>query len=271
MHPKPDGNSANLRAFAVIEAIARADRALTLTEVMAAVALPKPTVFRILSLLEQAGLLAHEPEGKRYGVGPRLARLGAEVLMNSSVRGARHAILQHLVDEIGETCNFTMLDGSEVIYLDRVETALPLRMNLQPGSHVPLHCTASGKLFLAMLPRPQRNKLLDQLPLERHTEKTITERAQLEQVLEAIRRERVSTDDEEYITGLVCVAVPVTANDGRTCAAVAVHAPLARLPIERALEHLPTLRRAAESLSATLAPEEASAAASAKSTVRVLA
>lgn len=252
-----DGSSASLRAFAVIETIVRADRPVSLTEVMAEVTLPKPTVYRILTLLEHAGLLLHEPDGKRYTVGPRLARLGVDVLMNSSVRGSRHAILQRLVDQLGETCNFTMLDGSEVIYLDRVETASPLRMNLQPGSRVPLHCTASGKLFLAMLPHRQREKLLDHLPLARHTENTITERVRLEQALTRIRRDRVSTDNEEYLTGLVCVAVPVMGRDGRPCASVAVHAPVARMPLERALEHLPTLRRAAEALTATLSHDGA--------------
>lgn len=259
MNPIQDGTSAALRAFAVIEAVVRADRPITLTEAMAAVALPKPTVHRMLTLLERAGLLAHEPDGKRYTVGPRLSRLGSDVLMNSSLRGSRRAILQRLVDELGETCNFTMLDGSEVIYLDRVETASPLRVNLQPGSHVPLHCTASGKLFLAMLPRAQRNRLLDHLELAPHTENTITERAQLDLALERIRRDRISTDNEEYLTGLVCVAVPVTGRRGRTCASVAVHAPVARMPLERALQHLPTLRRAAEALTATLSDDGASA------------
>lgn len=246
-----DGTSATLRAFAVIDAIVRAERPVSLTEVMTGVALPKPTVYRILTLLEHAGLLAREPDGKRYTVGPRLARLGTEVLMNSTVRGARHAILQRLVNELGETCNFTMLDGSEVIYLDRVETVSPLRINLQPGSRVPLHCTASGKLFLAMLSRAQRNKLLDHLPLERHTKNTVTERTRLEQMLERIRRDKVSTDNEEYLTGLVCAAVPVLTRDRRTFASVAVHAPIARMSMDKALAHVPALRRAAAALTQT--------------------
>ncbi len=255
MSTKQDNSSATLRAIAVLETIVRADRPVSLTEVMTDVDLPKPTAYRILTLLEHSGLLLREPGGKRYIAGARLARLGVEVLMNSSVRGSRHAILQRLVDDLGETCNFTTLDGSEVVYLDRVETASPLRVNLQPGSHVPLHCTASGKLFLAMLPGAQRGKLLDHLPLASFTENTITERARLEQALARIRRDRVSTDDEEYLAGLVCVAVPVSAPDGRACASVAVHAPVARMPLARALEHVPTLRRAAEALTATLFSE----------------
>lgn len=256
MSAKQDNTSATLRAIAVLEIIVRADRPVSLTEVMSDVNLPKPTVYRILTLLAHSGLLAHEPDGKRYTVGPRLARFGAEILMNSSVRGSRHAILQRLVDGIGETCNFTMLDGSEVVYLDRVETAWPLRMNLQPGSRVPLHCTASGKLFLAMLSRAKRAKLLDNLPLQRYTENTITDRGKLELELERIRRDKTSTDNEEYLTGLVCVAVPVLSRDGKPCASVAVHAPVARMSLDQALAHVPALRRAAVALTQTYYQED---------------
>lgn len=246
-----DNSSATLRAISALEIIVRADRPVSLTEVMAEVDLPKPTVYRILALLEHSGMLLREPDGRRYTVGPRLARFGTEILMNSSVRGSRHAILQRLVDELGETCNFTMLDGSEVVYLDRVETVSPLRMNLQPGSRVPLHCTASGKLFLAMLSRARRAKLLDHLPLQRHTEKTIVDRGKLELELEQIRRRKTSTDNEEYLAGLICVAVPVLSRDGKPCASVAVHAPIARMSLDQALAHLPALRRAAEALTQT--------------------
>ena len=251
MSDKQDNTSATLRAIAALEIIVRADRPISLTEVMTEVDLPKPTVYRILALLEHSGMLLREPDGKRYTVGPRLARFGTEILMNSSVRGSRHAILQRLVDELGETCNFTMLDGSEVVYLDRVETVSPLRMNLQPGSRVPLHCTASGKLFLAMLSRARRARLLDHLPLQRHTEKTIVDRDKLELELEHIRRRKSSTDNEEYLAGLICVAVPVLSRDGKPCASVAVHAPIARMSLDQALAHLPALRRAAEALTQT--------------------
>ena len=248
MNAKEENASATLRAIAVLEIIVAADRPISLTEVMSDVDLSKPTVYRILTLLEHSGLLLREPDGKRYTVGPRLAHFGTEILMNSSVRGSRHAILQRLVNDIGETCNFTMLDGSEVVYLDRVETAWPLRMNLQPGSRVPLHCTASGKLLLAMLSRARRAKLLDNLPLQRYTEKTITDRGKLELELKRIRSDKTSTDNEEYLTGLICVAVPVLSRDGKPCASVAVHAPIARMPMDKALDHVAALRRAAEKL-----------------------
>jgi len=176
-------------------------------------------------------------------------------MLNASVRERSHTILQGLVAEIGETCNLTMLDGPEVVYLDRVESAWPLRVTLHPGSRVPLHCTASGKLLLALLPTPRRKRLLASLTLDRHTENTLTDARKLESELTRIRRAGSSVDDQEFMTGLVCVAAPVALPSGRVVASVAVHAPVARMPLARALTHLPALKRAAAAIGATFAAD----------------
>lgn len=240
--------SATLRAIAILETIAGADGPLGLVEIMAATRLPKPTVHRIVSLLEGAELLIREAEGYRYAPGPRLASLGLAALTNVAWRAPRHAILKALVTEIGETCNLTMLDGTEVVYLDRVEAAWPLRLHFQTGSRVPAHCSASGKLLLALLPSRERHRILGVLPFSYHTANTITRRRDLEEALKRIRRERLSTDNEEYLDGTVCVAVPVERGKRHVPAALAVHAPTTRMTLEQALECVPALRRAAARL-----------------------
>jgi DNA-binding IclR family transcriptional regulator len=92
---------------------------------------------------------------------------------------------------------------------------------------------------------------VDELALPRFTDHTITDRRALDAELASIRRDDLSTDNEEYLAGLVCVAVPVAASDGRNVACVAVHAPVARMPLDRALTHVPALRDAAAALGAT--------------------
>jgi IclR family transcriptional regulator, acetate operon repressor len=245
-----DNDSPTLRAFAVVEAVGRSGRPMLLMDVVAAVGLPKATVHRILTQLVDGGLLRRLP-GAGYGVGTRLSRLGRDLITNDAGRPARRAILQRLVDSLGETCNFTMLDGAEIIYLDRVETASPLRVNLQPGSRIPAHCSASGKLLLAHLPPVQYARLASQLPLTRFTARTIVDRAALSAELERIRQCGYSVDDEEYLEGLVCVAVPVTDEQQRVWATVAVHGPAARMPIDAALARLPELQAAAAALGET--------------------
>ncbi|MDP1734787.1 MAG: IclR family transcriptional regulator [Sulfuritalea sp.] len=250
-YEKIETPSATLRALAVMETVARAEGPLALTEIMAATGLPKPTVHRILALLEGAGMLVREPEGKRYGPGPRLSTLALDVVSGAAWRAPRHAILQSVVDTIGETCNLTMLDGTEVVYLDRVEAAWPLRLHFQSGSRIPAHCSASGKLLLAMMPLRTRKRIVDTLPLPAFTANTITDRAALEHAMKRIRKDRVSTDNEEYLAGTVCVAVPVESGQRRVPAALAVHAPATRMSLAQALAHVPALRRAAAQLADT--------------------
>jgi len=251
MPRKEDSIPATLRAVSVLEALVAAERPAALAELTSLVRLPKPTLYRMLGMLETAGLVMREPGARRYAPGPRLAALGRNVMLNASLRAERGAILARLVGEIGETCNFTMLDGAQVVYVDRVEAAWPLRMTLTSGSHVPLHCTASGKLLLALLPKVGRERLVAQLPLNRYTEATITDAKRLGAELARIRADRYATDNEEFHAGLVCVAVPV-AGKKRACAALAVHAPASRMPLERALSYLPVLRKAAAAMSSTL-------------------
>lgn len=245
---KIDDTPATLRAIGLLESVAAAERPVSLAEAMQAVALPKPTVYRLFAQLEKAGLLARKPGTRGYTVGARLARLGRNVMLHSTVRAARHAVLQRLVEGVGETCNLTMLEGAEVVYLDRVESSWPLRISLSPGSHVPLHCSASGKLLLALMPTAKRARVISSLAFTGHTPSTITDPAAFEAALTQVRAQRYATDDEEYLAGLVCVAVPVIDAKGRPSAAVAVQAPAARMPLATALTHLPALRSAAEAM-----------------------
>lgn len=246
-----ESGSAVARAFSILQCLTGIERPLALADLAQQSGLPKSSVHRMLLTLEREGLVQREPDGKRYIVGPRFASLAMEALRNTPQRAARHLILQALVDEVGETCNFTMLAGGEICYLDRVEAHWPLRMVLAPGSRVPLHCTASGKLFLALMASQQCRKLLTAAPLKRYTDNTITNPDRLMQALDVIRQERVGTDDEEFLVGLTAVSVPVVDRQGKMCAAVAVHAPTVRMNLEQARQHVPALRRAAAALAAT--------------------
>ena len=241
--------SSALRALTLLELVAQSERPVSLAALTEASGLPKPSVLRILSRLADAGMLLREPASKSYVSGPGCA-LARDAMINSPLRGERHHILDSLVDEIGETCNCTMLDGDEVVYLDRVETAWPLRVNLQPGSRVPLHCSASGKLFLAHMRREARERLLAAAPLPRYTPNTLCDMQALDPEFRSIRKEGASFDREEYLLGIVCMAVPIL-HGNRAVAAVALHAPLARLSIDAARAWLPRMQQAAAALART--------------------
>jgi DNA-binding IclR family transcriptional regulator len=164
----------------------------------------------------------------------------------------RRSIVRSLVDEIGETVNLTALANDEVFYLDRIETRWPLRLHLEPGSRVPLHCTASGKLFLASMAPARRARVLDEIELSPFTIHTITDRIRLEAELQKIADCDYALDQEEFLMGLNAVAVPVRSEKGSVIAAIACHAPSARLDLETAIRHVPKLRAAATRLALTL-------------------
>ena len=251
---KDPADSPVLRQFELLERMAHAERPLSGAEVVALTGWPKPSVHRMLAQLEAGGLLQREPDGRRYALAARVLRWADAVQRASIPQGVRHAVLRQLVAEVGESCNLTALSGAQVHYLDRVESAFPLRLELRPGTRVPLHCSASGKLFLAHLPPARRAAILDGLPLTRHTATTLTDRAALESELEQILRQGYATDAEEFVDGLVCVAVPVMAGGRRQVrSAVALQAPSARMPLGRALQLVPRLGEAAQALGRTWA------------------
>jgi len=241
-------DSVALRTFRALECVARAVEPPTLEELTRTLRLPKPTVFRILRLLSDAGLVQREMHRKRYVVGPRAAAFALDVQMQSPRRGEQRAILERLVETIGETCNLTMLDANEVLYVERVETTANIRLHMQAGSRVPLHCTASGKLLLSTLPPAQARRLLGPGPLRRFTSRTIVDPARLENELDAIRANDFSSDNAEYLVDSVCLAVPVRDPRGRVCAAIAVHGPSPRMTVRKGVAFVPAMREAATSL-----------------------
>ncbi|WP_066266916.1 IclR family transcriptional regulator [Hydrogenophaga palleronii] len=246
-------SSPGLRLMELLDMLTRQAQPMALPEVVTLTGWPKPTVHRMLSQLEQGGWLVREPDGRRYAMAARLLRLAEAALSNSAQQGVRHAVLRQLVSEVGESCNLTALSGADVVYLDRVESAFPLRLELRPGTRVPAHCSASGKLFLAWMGARQRRALLDGLILTRYTANTLTERTALEAELDTVRRDGHAVDAEEFVEGLVCVAVPVFAPGQRSLrCALALQAPAARMSLAQARLQLPRLQLAAQALARTL-------------------
>ena len=242
------GDTPTLRLFALLEVLAASDRRHSLQSLVEATGLPKPSLHRMLQQLEAAGLLQREGDGRHYGTGTRLRCLAEGLLFNDSHHGARHAVLRHLVEEVGESCNITALSGNEVVYLDRVETAAPLRFYLRAGSRVPAHCSASGKVLLAQMDPAQRRRLLAHVPLEKYTANTTTDLALLEQKIRRVRKDGYAVDDEEFLPGLVCIAVLVPRGALASNLCIALQAPVMRLNADTVKHWLPALQRAALAL-----------------------
>ncbi len=242
---EPATGSSAERSLRLLGLLAHAGRAQTLAELSAQLGLPKATTHRLCAQLLAGGYLARDLDERSFVVGPALRQLALDALHHGTVRALRHEVLAEVVAQVGETCNFTTRDGASVLYLDRVEAPWPWRLTMDVGVHVPLHCTASGKLFLAFMPPDEREALLAHLPLPRLTARTITRARALRAECEAIARSGHAIDREEFIVGLIALAVPVRDAAGAVRAAIAVHAPSARLTPRDALARLPALEAAA--------------------------
>ena len=240
------------RLLEILETVAAADKPVSATEINAALNLPRATAHRLCAELEARGFLLKKINGKSYMPGNRLHHLATGVLSHSRFRALRHAILQKLSEQVGETCNIAYPDRLEMAYSDRVLSPSPLRLHLPIGTRVPLHCSASGKLFLASLSKKKRTALVDQITLEAKTSKTITNAEQLLDQVEQVQKNRLAIDNEELYDGVIAIGVPITDRQGRYYSSLAIQAPLFRFPLEKALQHEPLLRAAARDLSALI-------------------
>ncbi|QPC41526.1 IclR family transcriptional regulator [Kaustia mangrovi] len=239
----------NLRLLLVLEEVAKAGIPVTPTDVNAEIGLPKATIHRLFATLEAEGFLQREMDGRSYTIAERLKRMSANVLSSAHIRTARYAVLNALAEEIGETCNISIPDSDAMIYLERVETKWPLRIQLPVGTQVPFYCTASGKMYLSTLSDVELDCYLDAAHLEARTRRTITDRAKLRKALQDTRKRGYSQDDEEFMEGMIALAVPVSDDRSRLLATLSFHAPTQRLTLKGALAHLGPLRAAADKLS----------------------
>ncbi len=238
----PSTGSSAERSLRLLAKLADEGRALSLADLASYLSLPKATAHRLCMQLLESGFISRSENDREYVVGPALRKLALDTLNHGTVSGLRHSVISELVDVVGETCNYTTLDGVQVLYLDRVEAPWPWRLTLDVGVHVPIHCTASGKLFLAHMPTKRRELLLSSLTLDRLTDNTITGADALREECEAIVKAGFSLDREEFIVGLVAIAVPIFDDEGGVRAALATHAPRARMSLELAESHLPAMQ-----------------------------
>src|SRR6056297_2259808 len=238
----------NLRLLLVIEQVARAGAPITPTAANAVLGLPKPTIHRLFQTLEQEGFLQRDIDGRSYAPGPRLRELAGGVLSSPRIRAARQVVLRKLSREIGETCNIALPDRDVMVYVERVETEWPLRIQLPIGTRVPFYCTASGKMYLSSLARTHLMKYLAATDLEARTPNTITDRDRLIEEIGGIRAQGYTIDREEFMHDMIALAVPITDVNGRLIATLAFHAPTQRFDIARALEFREQMHAAARDL-----------------------
>jgi len=236
----------------ILEAIGNNAEAQIPAAIGREVGLPKQTVHRLCNTLLQEGFLVKDKVDGGLRPGRRARQLASDILYSSVSHIARHQILMELAEDIGETINYVVPEDQGMSYKDRVETNWAFRIQLPVGTHVPFHCTASGKTFLATLPKQERRRLVNVMTLKAMTKNTITDPEELLTELQKVARQGFAIDNEEFMDGMVAAAVPVRDPSGRYIASLAFHGPVQRISINQAIERATDVRLAAEKLGKVL-------------------
>ncbi|MGI9401922.1 MAG: IclR family transcriptional regulator [Rhizobiaceae bacterium] len=242
----------NLRTLLIMEVIALAEEPLSPTQIGERLSLPKQSLHRLCNGLVEDGFLVRAQDGKGLMPAKRTRAIASGILQASHYHIARRQILIDVARQVGETVNFVMPEAEGMSYVDRVDTDWPFQVQLPIGTHVPFHCTASGKTFLACQSKRMRERLVASLALEKITPNTISDPKELLAELGKIAKQGHAIDNEEFMTGMVAIAVPVRDAKGRFSAALAFHGPTPRLTIESALSKKTILEEAAEKLEMAL-------------------
>ncbi len=242
-----------LRGLQVLALFNRETQTLSLTEIKDAARLNKTTAFRIVSTLESAGYLERDPETKRYRPGLKVLQLGFTAITSLEFRQVARPYLQRLSQEMGRTVSLSVLDGMEVVYVDRVRNREVIGVVLGLGSRIPAHCASLGKSMLAFLPLDELSRRLDGADFQRYTPNTLTNRADLEADLERVRQLGYSVNDEEWIKGLRSTAAPILDNSGIAVGGVNISVSAAEFTREE-IEHRfsPAVRTTAQQISHAL-------------------
>lgn len=239
------------KGLEVLEALERSSGELTLTELAEQLQESPTIVFRLLRTLEETGYVQRDPRAKRYSLGLRLWEVGRKAVSRLGLLDTARPVLRQLAERTGETAYLSVVRGTDIVYLDVVEGAEPLRVYAEPGIRVPLYLTASGKAILAFRGADLFEEVVA-AGLKRLTPATITNPAQLQERLEEIRRTGVSINREERRANISAAAAPVFDAAGECIAAVGVSGPSMRFAGERLQRTVGQVRDAAAEISARL-------------------
>ncbi|MFQ5924048.1 MAG: IclR family transcriptional regulator [Anaerolineales bacterium] len=251
------------RGLSVLSLFSNDSSELTLTEISRSADLNMTTSLRIASTLESAGYLRRDPDTKRYRPSLKVLQLGFSALRSMDTRQAARPHLERLSRETGETVSHAILDGSEIVYVDRVRNRSIVGVVLGIGSRLPAHCTAMGKAMLAFLPETDLRARLDSSQLERCTGNTIPDIETLTPDLAKVRKRGYAVNDQELAVGLRAVATPIRGEHGDVVAAINISGSTETISRSRLRQELaPLLIGTASEISQTLGHMEGDPAAS---------
>jgi IclR family pca regulon transcriptional regulator len=243
------------RGLAILRAF-RPDRpALGISDLARELDLTRSTTHRYVATLAALGYLDQDEPTRKYRLGPGVLDLGFSMLGSLGLREIAAPHLRRLTDSTGHTTNLAIRDDADVILVDRMRGRPGryhhLEFSLHVGSRIPAYCTATGKALLAFLPRPELDRLLNQIDFVQRAPRTLTSKTALLAELDHVRRTGVATNDEELESALRSIASPVRSRTGEVVAAVNVAIPRSPAAMSELVTQLgPAVRATADKIAA---------------------
>jgi len=240
------------RGLHVLSLFTRETPSLSLTEIKDAAALNKTTAFRIIATLEAAGYLVRNPRTKQYRPSLKVLQLGFTAVSSLEFRDIARPYLQQLSQDVDETVSLSVLDGLDVVYVDRIRRKQIVGVVLGIGSRIPAQCGSMGKVMLAHLPSEELTQRLNN-SLAPCTPHTIIDQAAFAKELAQVREQGYALNDEELEIGLRAVAAPVWDHTNQVVAAINVTGSVRTISQQRMVEDLaPKLKDTAVQISSSL-------------------
>jgi IclR family pca regulon transcriptional regulator len=243
------------RGLAILSAFRSGRPLLGVSELAREIALTRSTAHRYIATLASLGYLEQDAATRKYRLGPRVLDLGFSAIHSMELREISAPHLQRLSDETGRTVNMAILDGVDIVYIERCRSSQQgqreIDLNLHVGARLPAYCTSMGKVLLAYLPAEVRRRRLEEIEFTKRGPNTLTGKSALARELERVRATGVAVNNEELAYGLRSIAVPVRGRSGDVAAAInlAVHRSLGSM--EDLVERLsPALKRTADEIAA---------------------
>ena len=260
-------NNTLVKGLRLLAELARSRQPLGATELAHRLALGKSDTHRLAQTLVEQGYARQDAATGAYRASVRVWELGAAVLANLDLKQAAAGPMQALLAGTRETVHLSMLDGDDVVYLDKLDSPEPVRAYTQIGGRAPAHCVATGKALLSAQPLQALTALPDVLP--RFTPKTLVRRADLLAALEQIRVAGYATNLGEWHAQVGGAAAVIRDHAGRPVAALGLTVPVERLKPEVLRRYVPRLTAAADEISRLMGAPAAEASARARDRARV--
>lgn len=232
------------RALRILAIVAEGS-GLSLSEISAQSGLAASTAYRMLTTLENHGMVEFDTSDQLWSIGVETYRMGAAFLRRRKLVDRARIVMQELMERTGETANLGVAEDDCVVFVSQVETHQAIRAFFRPGTRSPFHASGIGKAVLAHLEPERVGTILRKAGLQRFTDRTLSDIPALAHDLATIKRRGWSVDDEERHPGMRCVAAAIFNEFGEPIGGVSVSGPTVRVTPERLAEIGPLVRDAA--------------------------